>query len=104
MAVLAYLEATGGPGAPLSDLRRGCGQPPRVGGQHPVGEMPGKGTMSAWSMPMTAVRVLVVDDQLAYRRALAAVVAETDGFAMVGGDDVGRGVIGVAGRCTPTWS
>ena len=32
---------------------------------------------------MSEVRVLVVDDQLAYRRALASVVMETDGFVMV---------------------
>ncbi len=33
---------------------------------------------------MTDVRVLVVDDQDAYRRAMAAVVSETAGFAVVG--------------------
>ena len=33
---------------------------------------------------MTDVRVLVVDDQDAYRRAMAAVVAETAGFVVVG--------------------
>jgi DNA-binding NarL/FixJ family response regulator len=32
---------------------------------------------------MPDVRVLVVDDQVAYRRALAAVVTETDGFVVV---------------------
>lgn len=32
---------------------------------------------------MTAVRVLVVDDQEPYRLAIAAVVAETDGFVVV---------------------
>lgn len=36
------------------------------------------------------VRVLVVDDQLTYRRALAAVVAETDGFEMVGSTTSGE--------------
>lgn len=36
------------------------------------------------------VRVLVVDDQLAYRRALASVVAETDGFEMVGSTTSGE--------------
>jgi two-component system response regulator AlgR len=33
---------------------------------------------------VTDVRVLVVDDQDAYRRAVAAVVAETNGFVVVG--------------------
>ncbi len=33
---------------------------------------------------MADVRVLVVDDQEPFRRAIAAVVAETDGFVVVG--------------------
>ena len=33
---------------------------------------------------MTCVRVLVVDDQELFRRAMTAVVEETDGFAVVG--------------------
>ena len=33
---------------------------------------------------MTDVRVLIVDDQEPYRRAMAAVVDETDGFASSG--------------------
>ena len=33
---------------------------------------------------MTDVRVLVVDDQEPFRRAMAAVVEETDGFVVVG--------------------
>ncbi len=33
---------------------------------------------------MAAVRVLVVDDQEPFRRAMASVVAETDGFVVVG--------------------
>lgn len=44
--------------------------------------------MSEVGVPV--VRVLVVDDQLAYRRALAAVVAETDGFEMVGSTTSGE--------------
>jgi DNA-binding NarL/FixJ family response regulator len=33
---------------------------------------------------MPDIRVLVVDDQVSFRRALATVVAETDGFVVVG--------------------
>lgn len=33
---------------------------------------------------MNEVRVLIVDDQEPFRRAMAAVVAETDGFVVVG--------------------
>ena len=33
---------------------------------------------------MTEIRVLVVDDQETFRRAMAAVVEETDGFVVVG--------------------
>ena len=33
---------------------------------------------------MSEVRVLIVDDQEPYRRAMAAVVEETDGFVVVG--------------------
>ena len=33
---------------------------------------------------MTEIRVLVVDDQEPFRRAMAAVVEETDGFVVVG--------------------
>jgi two-component system response regulator AlgR len=39
---------------------------------------------------MTDVRVLVVDDQDAYRRAMAAVVAETSGFVVVGSAATGE--------------
>ena len=47
------------------------------------------------------VRVLVVDDQLAYRRALAAVVAETDGFAMVAEATSGEESLAIAGEVGP---
>ena len=33
---------------------------------------------------MTEVRVLIVDDQEPFRRAMGAVVEETDGFVVVG--------------------
>ncbi len=50
---------------------------------------------------ITDVRVLVVDDQLAYRRALAAVVAETDGFAMVAETTSGEESLVVSGQVHP---
>ena len=37
---------------------------------------------------MSEVRVLVVDDQEPFRRAMASVVEETDGFVVVGVDHV----------------
>jgi DNA-binding NarL/FixJ family response regulator len=39
---------------------------------------------------MTDVRVLVVDDQEPYRRAMAAVVAATEGFVVVGAATTGE--------------
>jgi len=47
------------------------------------------------------IRVLVVDDQVAYRRALAAVVAETDGFEMVGETTSGEESLVVAAAVHP---
>src|SRR5690349_17935986 len=40
--------------------------------------------------PVQDVRVLVVDDQEPYLRAMAAVVAETDGFTVVGSATTGE--------------
>jgi len=50
---------------------------------------------------MGDVRVLVVDDQVAYRRALAAVVTETDGFAMVAETTSGEESLAVAAEVLP---
>jgi CheY-like chemotaxis protein len=52
-------------------------------------------------MPTTEVRVLVVDDQVAYRRALAAVVAETDGFLMVAETTSGEESLVIAAEVHP---
>ena len=65
---------------------------------------PDRGTMAAGGVTsVTEVRVLVVDDQEPFRRAMAAVVEETDGFVVVGRRDRR----GVARRrrasCAPTW-
>ena len=66
-----------------------------MSGQHPpdcaVNPL-GRGARSGDDDGVTDVRVLVVDDQDAYRRAMAAVVEETAGFAVVGSVATGRGV------------
>ena len=57
---------------------------------------------------MGDVRVLVVDDQVAYRRALAAVVTETDGFVMIAETTTGerKGLTQMNRKARPTrkWS
>ena len=50
---------------------------------------------------MTEVRVLVVDDQVAYRRALAAVVSETDGFELVAVSTTGEESLQTAAEVLP---
>jgi CheY-like chemotaxis protein len=50
---------------------------------------------------LTEVRVLVVDDQVAYRKALAAVVTETDGFVMVAEATSGEESLEVAAEVRP---
>jgi CheY-like chemotaxis protein len=50
---------------------------------------------------MADVRVLVVDDQAAYRRALASVVTETDGFVMVAETTTGEESLEVAAELHP---
>ena len=50
---------------------------------------------------MPGIRVLVVDDQLTYRRALAAVVAETDGFDVVATATSGEESLAMAGELRP---
>ena len=50
---------------------------------------------------MGEVRVLVVDDQEPYRRAMAAVVAATDGFAVVGSATTGEESLEAAAELLP---
>ena len=50
---------------------------------------------------MTEVRVLIVDDQEPYRRAMAAVVDATDGFVVVGSATSGEESLAVAGELRP---
>jgi len=47
------------------------------------------------------VRVLVVDDQEPYRRAMAAVVAATPGFVVVGAATTGEESLAAAARLRP---
>ncbi|HEY0473849.1 MAG TPA: response regulator transcription factor [Kribbella sp.] len=50
---------------------------------------------------MAEVRVLIVDDQEPFRRAIAAVVAETDGFAVVGSTASGEEALLATVRLRP---
>jgi CheY-like chemotaxis protein len=52
-------------------------------------------------MRMSDVRVLIVDDQETYRRAMAAVVAETEGFVVVGSATSGEESITTAAELSP---
>jgi DNA-binding NarL/FixJ family response regulator len=47
------------------------------------------------------VRVLVVDDQETYRRAMIEVVAAADGFALAGEADSGDAALSAAGELSP---
>ena len=50
---------------------------------------------------MAAVRVLVVDDQAPFRRAMTAVVEETDGFEVVGQAESGEESVELAAALRP---
>jgi DNA-binding NarL/FixJ family response regulator len=50
---------------------------------------------------VSEVRVLVVDDQEPYRRAMAAVVGATDGFVVVGSATTGEESVQVADELRP---
>ncbi len=50
---------------------------------------------------MSDVRVLIVDDQETYRRAMAAVVGETEGFVVVGSAASGEESITAAEQLKP---
>jgi DNA-binding NarL/FixJ family response regulator len=50
---------------------------------------------------MALVRVLVVDDQAPFRRAMRSVVEETGGFEVVGEVDTGEGSLEAAARLAP---
>jgi two-component system response regulator AlgR len=50
---------------------------------------------------MAEVRVLIVDDQEPFRRAMASVVAETDGFAVVGSAASGEDSLVAAAELRP---
>ncbi len=50
---------------------------------------------------MADIRVLIVDDQEQYLRAMAAVVEETDGFVVVGSVTSGEASLAAASRLRP---
>jgi two-component system response regulator AlgR len=50
---------------------------------------------------LTDVRVVIVDDQEAFRRAMAAVVDETDGFVIVGQAGSGEESLELAAQLVP---
>lgn len=50
---------------------------------------------------MASVRVLIVDDQAPFRRAMAAVVEETDGFEVVGEASTGEESVEAAHTLRP---
>jgi DNA-binding NarL/FixJ family response regulator len=50
---------------------------------------------------MSLVRVLVVDDQAPFRRAMRSVVEETDGFEVVGEADTGEASLAAAAELAP---
>jgi DNA-binding NarL/FixJ family response regulator len=50
------------------------------------------------------VRVLIVDDQEPFRRAMGAVVEETDGFVVVGSATSGEESLTLQPSCVRTWS
>ena len=50
---------------------------------------------------MAEVRVLIVDDQEPFRRAMAAVVGETDGFVVVGSASSGEESLRMAATLRP---
>ena len=50
---------------------------------------------------MTDVRVLIVDDQEPFRRAMGAVVEATDGFAVVGTATTGEESLAAVGELAP---
>ena len=51
---------------------------------------------------MTDVRVLIVDDQEPFRRAIAAVVSETDGFVVVASTSSGEEALLAVTRLRPS--
>ena len=77
MAVLAFLEATGAARAPGEAVN------PTAGGRStPCPRRAGSGDDVSRRCRVSDVRVLIVDDQEPFRRAMAAVVEATDGFVV----------------------
>jgi CheY-like chemotaxis protein len=57
--------------------------------------------MASGGAQVADVRVLVVDDQEPFRRAIAAVVAETDGFVVVASTESGEESLAAVARLRP---
>src|SRR3954454_6719940 len=57
--------------------------------------------MGARRCPVTEVRVLIVDDQEPFRRAMGAVVEETEGFVVVGTAASGEESLALAAELRP---
>ena len=82
--------------------QRALGQPPRIVRITPWGAGAATGDHGDMSQVASAqVGVLVVDDQDPYRRAMSAVVDETEGFAVVGAVASGEESVAAATELRP---
>lgn len=70
-------------------------------GGSPREMMPGTRRAGGDRSAVAEVRVLIVDDQEPFRRAMAAVVEETDGFVVVGDADTGEAALESAAALSP---
>ncbi len=83
-----------------ASCRKQCGLPPWRRRGDPLA-LSARRTHNRAVPEMSAVRVLLVDDQPAYLRAMAAVVGETDGFEVVGRASSGEECVDIAVELAP---